>query len=217
MLTVIVRKELRETLGLAGLGLLAYLYFVTGEMGIGLFPWSRDSQRAVPFVADGFLRSFCMVAVPLAIALGLRQSAAESWRGTWLFLLHRPAERRKLIGVKLAVGSLAYLTCSALPILLYSLWAATPGTHAGPFAWSMTLWSWQAWLSITSLYFCAMLVGMRGARWFGSRLFPLAAAALLVALIQLAPWWWLLGVASLLLLDAWLIAGILYVARMRDY
>jgi hypothetical protein len=109
MLKVMVRKELRETLGLAGIGLLAYLYFVTGEMGSPLVPWFGRQQSGIPFVSGGFLTNFCLVSVPLAIALGLRQSAAESLRSTWLFLLHRPARRGKVIGLKLAVGALVYL------------------------------------------------------------------------------------------------------------
>jgi hypothetical protein len=217
MLTAMVRKELRETLGLAAIGLLAYLYFVTGQMGIPLLPWSGGRGYGIPFVYEAFVSMFWIVSVALAIGLGLRQSAAESLRGTWLFLLHRPAHRSRLIGVKLAVGALVYLICGALPILLYGVWAATPGTHASPFWWSMTLGAWQAWLSAASLYFAAFLVGIRGARWFGSRLFTLAAAMLLVIVIQIEPWWWLLGTASLLLLDAWLILSILYVARTRDF
>jgi hypothetical protein len=218
MLQAMLYKELRETLGLAGLGLLAYLCIVTGQMGMPLLPWlvgSRDA--AIPFVGSEFLFRFCVVSVLLAVALGLRQSVAESVRGTWLLLLHRPAEHGRLIGVKLLVGAVVYLVCAALPILLYALWAATPGTHASPFEWSMTLWSWQAWVSIATLYFGAFLAGMRRARWFGSRLFPLAAAALLIGVIQIAPWWWLVGLGSLLLLNIWLVVNILYVARTRDY
>ena len=81
----------------------------------------------------------------------------------------------------------------------------------------MTLTCWQAWLSGATLYFAAFLVGINGARWFGSRLFTLAAAGLLVVVIQVEPWWWLLGTASLLVLDAWLILSILYAARTRDF
>jgi hypothetical protein len=213
-----VRKELRETLGLAGLGLLAYLCFVAGETGLPLVPWMGAGQWGIPFVNGSFLRSFSMVAVLLAIALGLRQSAVESLRGTWLFLLHRPMDRGKLIGLKLAVGATLYLLCGALPILLYGLWAATPGTHASPFSWSMTLPTWNAWLSIATLYFSAVLVGMRGARWFGSRLFPLAATALFVAVIvQFGARWWLPCLALLVVVDAWLVVSILYVARTRDF
>ncbi len=56
MLTVMVRKELRETLGLAGLALLAYLYIVTAEIGIALLPWIYAGRETIPFVAESFLR-----------------------------------------------------------------------------------------------------------------------------------------------------------------
>jgi hypothetical protein len=217
MLRAMLHKELRETLGLAGLGLLAYLFVVTGQMGMPLLPWlvgGRDA--AIPFVGSGFLFSFCVVSVLLAVALGFRQSVAESVRGTWLLLLHRPAGRGELIGVKLAVGAVVYLICAAVPIVLYALWAGTPGTHASPFEWSMTLWSWQAWASIATLYFGAFLAGVRPARWFGSRLFPLAGAALLIGLLQALPWLWVVAL-GLVVLDVWLVVSILYVVRTRDF
>jgi hypothetical protein len=70
---------------------------------------------------------------------------------------------------------------------------------------------------MTPVYLGAFLVGARPARWFGSRLLPLAGAGLLVGLIQFLPWWWLLGVLAILLLDAWLVASILYVTKTRDF
>ena len=92
MLTAMVRKELRETLWVAAIGLLAHLYFVTGQMGMPLLPFrSGLPTTAIPFVGEAFVSMFWVVSVALAIGLGLRQSAAESLRGTWLFLLHRPA------------------------------------------------------------------------------------------------------------------------------
>ena len=209
-------KELRETLWIAGLALLVYLSFVTGPMGLRINPWS-GGPGAVPFVGGGFLTNFVLVSVLLVIALGLRQSTAESIRGTWLFLLHRPAEPWKLIGLKLATGTVLYLTCAAVPILLFAWWAVTPGTHASPFEWCMTLSAWQTWFSLTALYLGAFLAGMRPAHWFGSRLLPLAAVGFLVFLIQWLPWWWICGPAAVILLDVWLIACILYVARTRDF
>ena len=83
-------------------------------------------------------------------------------------------------------GAGLYLAFSAVPILVYAWWAATPGTHAGPFEWSMTLPAWQLWLSITAIYLAAFLVGMRPARWIGSRLLPLVAVGLFVLLLQIS-------------------------------
>ena len=89
--------------------------------------------------------------------------------------------------------------------------------------WSMTWSSWQAWFSMTPIYLGAFLVGMRPARWFGSRLLPLVGVGLLAYVIAqlmselLAITWWILGVTAIVVLDAWLIACVFYVARTRDY
>jgi hypothetical protein len=217
MWRAVLYKELRETAWIAGLALLAYLNLVAGHMGLRLFPWSGGQSGEIPFVEAAFLSSFVFISVPLVIALGLRQSTAESIRGTWLFLLHRPAEPWKLVGLKLTTGTVLYLVCAALPIAIFAWWAAKPGTHASPFDWSMTWSTWSVWFSLSAMYLGAFLAGIRPAHWFGSRLLPLAAAGLLVMLIEGPPWWWLLRPAIVLLVDAWLIACILYVARTRDY
>jgi hypothetical protein len=109
-----------------------------------------------------------------------------------------------------------YLVTAAPPILLYAGWAATPGTHASPFQWSMTLGAWQIWLAITGLYLAAFLVGIRPARWFGSRLLPLVSVGVLVLFLCMLPWW-LWSMVSALALDACLVGTILFVAHSRDY
>lgn len=229
MWKALVYKELRETLWIAGLALAAYAYIVGSCTGASLIPagflFSRSYYRVVvPFVDDDFLATFVQISAALAICVGLRQSLGESRHGTWLFLLHRPVESWKVIAGKLAVGMVICFGAMALPILIYAWWAATPGTHASPFEWSMTRSSWQAWFSITPGYLAAFLVGMRPARWFGSRLLPLVGAGLLAFLIAQwafvnspAPWWWILGVLAILLFDAWLVASIFYVSRTRNY
>ena len=113
----------------------------------------------------------------LAIALGLKQSAWEVGEGTYYFLLHRPATRRFIFGTKLAVGAGFVLIVGGLLVLLYAMWAATPGNVATPFYWSMTGPRWQLWLCMPLLYLGAFLSGIRPARWFGTRLMPLVAAA----------------------------------------
>ena len=81
----------------------------------------------MPFVYDDFVGKFYLISVVFAIALGLRQTLGESIRGTYPFLLHRPADRRWLIGMKLSVGTAVYLICTAVPILVYGCL----GRHAG--------------------------------------------------------------------------------------
>ena len=58
-----------------------------------------------------------------------------------------------------------------------AVWAATPGTHASPFEWSMTVPIWIGWFAMTILYLGAFHTVVRPGRWYRSRLLPLAASA----------------------------------------
>jgi ABC-type transport system involved in multi-copper enzyme maturation permease subunit len=217
MLKAMLYKELRETIWIALAGLLAHAYFMLGLMSASVMTARVGGRGGIPFVSDNFLGPFVAVAVVVAAVLGFRQTLSESARGTWLFLLHRPAPRRYLVALKLLGGAGLYLAASAVPVLAYAWWAAAPGTHASPFEWSMTLDAWQGWISVTVVYFAAFLSGIRPGRWFGTRLMPLVGAGLLVVLIQFVPHWWVFGLGAVLLLDAWLVATILVVAHTRDY
>ncbi len=217
MYRALALKELRETVGIAAVALLLYAYFTTGAIGFNLLAIYGGSSSAIPFVEGWFGTGFVGVSIGLAVALGFRQSVRESAHGTFQFLLHRPAHRNRLIGTKLAFGAGLFLVCAAAPVLLYAWWAATPGTHASPFYWSMTLATWKVWLSLTALYLGAFLSGIRPARWFGTRLGPLVASGVLVFAIQFLPWWWVFGLGAVLLLDALLLAAIFFVTGMRDF
>ncbi len=216
-------KELRETVWIAGLALVAYVYLIAGLTGLRVLPMVVTSflpsvmTEGIPFVGDVFLWGFGFLALALTLGLGLRQTLGESLGGTWLLLLHRPVDRRILIGVKLAVGAGLYCGSAALMVLLYAWWAATPGTHASPFDWAMTADSWRVLVSVLVMYLAAFLTGLRPGRWLGSRLLPIAAAGLLVVVIQSLPHWWILGVGALALLAAWLLACIEFVVRARDF
>jgi hypothetical protein len=219
-------KEFREIRGIVLLAVAAYGLLVVAAID----PWSgwnplRIFYRGgggmnVPFVADDFVGKFCTIAVIFAIALGLRQSLGESAGGTYPFLLHRPADRRWLIGVKLLLGMGVYLICTAAPILVYGVWAATPGTHAGPFEWAMTVPAWIGWLVITVLYLGVFHSVIRPGRWYRSRILPLAAAAsaaILAAALNAGLNCILWPCLIALVVDVWLIAMILFTARTRDY
>jgi hypothetical protein len=218
MLTVLATKELRET-GLIALAAVAmFAHLVTSAMGYPLLPFFTESYSgAIPFLRGSFAQRFVYVAMGLALALGFRQSAWESMQGTYLFLLHRPASWARIIGVKLGVGLVLYLLCAAAPILMYAWWAATPGTHASPFEWSMTWPVWKAWTVGVNVYLAAFLCGIRPAHWLWSRLWPLAGIGMLVLLIQYLPWWPILGLGLLMALNVVLVAAIFTVVHTRDY
>jgi hypothetical protein len=185
-----------------------------------LVPWFStliDYMFEIPFLGRSYLSSFAWVSAGLTIALGFGQSLGESLHGTWKFLLHRPVGRTQLILVKLLVGVAAYLVCSAAAILSYAWWAATPGTHASPFEWSMTEQIWKVWLAMPLVYLGAFLSGIRPGRWLGTKLLPLAAAGTLAALIPFMPWWPVCGLGLIALSSFVLVSSVFFVARTRDF
>lgn len=216
MFRAIVLKELREVRGIAIGAILAY--------GAVLFWYlanhSMDS-RTIPFAEDYSLgNTLSFFAILMVVLLGFRQTFGESVRGTYPFLLHRSASIRLIITAKLFAGLSVYLVATAVPIGIYCIWAATPGNHASPFEWSMTVPAWVVWFVMTLIYLGAFLSGIMPGRWYGSRFLPLAAAGLISCLIaqlnyHLAVPWWLCG--SILVADVWMIILILFVAKARDY
>lgn len=229
MTKALLYKEFRETLPIAAIGLACLLLVALDAMELSPLPDLLGGRYigVIPFIGnlDQFLARFNMAAGALAIALGFWHSLGDFWGEAHLFLLHRPISRRAVYAVKLCVGLVAYAVCAAIPILLYAAWAATPGTHASPFEWSMTLPSWSAWFGIATIYLGAFLSGLRPAAWLGTRLAPLAAAggvlAVAYALVLLTAWF---GVGSFLLFplllvvaDVAFIASILFTAQVRDF
>ena len=225
-------KELREIQLIAWLALTIYALLLVSLVGpsrvrqmfligdILDFFRSGNDVPFIPFVYDHFQSHYWWISLLLAIAIGLQQSLGESVRGTYLFLLHRPASRRWLVGVKLLTGLMTYLICSVLPILVYGVWAAT---HAMLFEWAMTLACWQICFTMALPYLGAFLTGICVGRWYGSRLLPLLASALPLFLADA----WLHDSAStsdvlwqgivLVIFGTWLIGAILFVAQNRDF
>jgi len=217
MLRALVVKELRESVGLVAVAVLASAYVLADLTGVRLLPWQGAGyDQSFPFVSDALTFYLFLVAGGLAVLLGLKQTAWELGQGTLFFLLHRPLSRRRVFGTKLAVGGALLMLVSGALVLVYALWAATPGTHATPFYWSMTVGAWQVWFCLLLLYFGAFLSGIRPGKWFGSRLAPLVASGLLVMLAAATPWWWL-GAAIVLAGSAVLIPSIFYYVAARDY
>ncbi len=220
MLRALLLKELRETGWIALVALLADLALVGHYVGYSVLPSGPENNflAAIPFLDGTFLGFFCAVSVAFAIVLGLWQTVVESRRGTWLFLLHRPAGRRRVIAAKLAVGGGLYLLCGLIAILSYAAWAAMPGKHASPFLWWMTADAWKAWGVIVIVYLAAFLAGLRPARWFGTRLLPLVAGGVLAGVLMFCLMCWpLAGMAALVLVAACLIGLIHFTARTRDF
>jgi len=226
MVLAIVRKELRETWLFAALALGLYFIYVCKQTGkwnslltqlVGWAPGMNVEVPDVPFVQGDFTIMLFFIGAALAIALGFRQSAWEPSQGTAQYLLHLPLTRRGIFLTKLCTGTGVLLACTLLPILIYATWAAMPGTHAGPFEWSMTVPAFQLWLLMPLVYLGAFASGIRPARWFGSRLLPLLSVALTGVLLAMLAEWWLIAAPLLLLAVLVLVSDILWEAETRDY
>lgn len=213
-------KELRELRGVVVLAVIAYLMLVARLIGVKAFdflPGLPQEPETVPFMTGEFLSCFMVLAALFAMALGFRQSAWESSQGTYLFLLHKPVARQVIFALKLVVGVLVFLGCSAIPIALYGWWAATPGQHPSPFRWSWTVSAWWMAGVMLLLYLGAFLSGLRPARWFGTRLLPLAASILLLVFFQTPIWNFWLQLTAILLTALAFLCVIRFVAQVRDY
>jgi hypothetical protein len=221
MIKAMIWKELRESGGILLLALVAFLFIATANMNIEFLPWS--GENAFPLYGQDFFIGFGWIAAILAITLGLKQSLGEAIHGTYPFLFHRPVGRGWLLGMKLAVGLASSLICGAIPILILAWWAATPGTHASPFQWSMTLEACQMWAGMPLLYLAAFLSGIRPGRWLGTRLLPLVAAGMVL-------FWFIMSAFTLstentilargvilLIVNCVVLASIFHVARQRDF
>jgi hypothetical protein len=105
-------------------------------------------------------------------------------------------------------------------VLIYALWAATPGHHASPFEWSMTAPEFGVVPKMPLVYLGAFLSGIRPGRWYGSRFLPLAAGGTAVVLLQVLSL--VVGLPGLALLLCLVLAAcfvhvILDVAATRDF
>jgi hypothetical protein len=222
MTRALVYKEFREALPMALLGLAVLL--VLGGTSTTNSPTSNplrnllnDRPDAIPFVSDAFTSRLTIVASVFAMALGFWQTLGDFHRDAQLFLLHRPVTSRRMYGVKLAMGVCVYLLCTGLAIVVYAIWAATPGNHASPFDWSMTLPAWRTWLSVTCLYLAAALCGIYPAAWLGTRLAPLAAVGGIYFICSALPIPTSVGLTVLIAIDIALTISILHVVRTRDF
>jgi hypothetical protein len=214
MLRAIAIKELRETVGIAAIALLLYGAIV-GYLVLEAISVGSNVQHVVPFVADSFVWNYSWISVALAIALGLRQSAWEGMRGTYLFLLHKPTLAPSIFRQKIVVGLSLLEATAALPIVLYGYWAVSPGTHPTPFEWGMTGPAWCMCLCLPLVYLGAFVAGLRPALWRGTRLLPLVAGlALWFGACQL-PWWG--AGAAVLAAIAFFWSDVRMVVAQRDF
>ena len=217
MIKALAIKELRESAGLIVLASLCAIGIVGPLIGIAVAPWQNASRENWnPFVNELHLSDQGLFMGIFALALGLKQTAWERHQGTLYFLLHRPISRKTVFVVKLLIGAAAVLMVNLLLIGLYGWWSATPGNHPSPFFWSMTLPSCKLALSMLLVYLSGFLSGVRPARWFGSRLVPVALGGVCALVINTTQLWWWGSLAIGLAAVALMLPAIFYHIEVGD-
>ena len=219
MWKAIAVKELRELSGIAAVALVAGVILAVTQIAPHVrvtAPWTGPPTD-LPFRSVGFWLTYGCFAGALAISLGLRQTLGEEIRGTYPFLLHLPLPRSATLYTKLLTGVAVYFVVAAVPIIVYGAWAAIPGTHPSPFFWSMTDVVMRVYLTMPLVYLGTFSSGLRAARWFGTRLLPLAGSAALAVFVLILFGSRLIGIVLLATSVAALAATIRHVAVTRDF
>lgn len=182
----LILKELRSLTRVIALALLAdgwILSELTGQTR-----WVRGTmevQAGFALAQTEWLIWFGFLLASIASVLGFSMSLDDGLRGTWAFALFRPVSRRAYIGAKLLVGGVMTLVLALLPVVAYSIWGAQPGNLGAPFHWSQLQPAIEACGWSVVIFFGAFLSGIRPAKWWWSRLWPL------VTTVTLGMWVWL--------------------------
>jgi hypothetical protein len=178
-------KEARETLKPALIGLLV--------VGVGL-AFSLTFQRALGstgVMVDSLpLSLYTLTTALVALMIGRAQIVHENRGDRWAFLTHRPVDRSTLFWGKALAGASLYLAASGLPLLCALLWMATPGHRPMPFDSRLALPDVADLLGGLVYYAAALLIGMREARWYGSRFLPIGAAIFCSTSVLAVPDFW---------------------------
>jgi ABC-type transport system involved in multi-copper enzyme maturation permease subunit len=221
MWKALLLKEWRDTSLTLGVAAVALALWVAEMTGWGFFTPAHNFDVQSPAPLKTANQWFVLILSAAAIGLAMQQTVPESNRQTWLFLLHRPLDRRVIPLAKWGAGMAVWCTLALVPFLLYLIWAAGEGHHASPFVWRHTYGWWQTIAGISLLYSGAFLSGLRPAKWLGTRLFPLFAAAVWMffcwAVTQYGGVVCLAYLAGTIALHVLSLKLVLEVAEERDY
>jgi hypothetical protein len=164
----ILWKELRENLKWALLGMLglaaAMAWALSESDGRNDYYEVRLSLLSRPF------QMATMLGCPLVAGLlGLMQILPERRRDQWALLIHRPMTRTHIFWGKVIAGVGLYLLATLVPLAGAAFWVLIPGHVAVPFDWRMTQPGLADILMGVAYYALGLLIGLRQARWYGTR------------------------------------------------
>ncbi len=195
MLRAIVWKELRERLKVT----FVCLVIVVAGQFISLGFQHMMSLAGVETGGSLFPFTFFTLTSALSgLLIGRAQIVHENRGDRWGFLALRPVRRSTLFLGKAVAGILLYSVATGVPLAFVTAWMAAPGHRPLPWDPSMALPGVADMLCGLVYYFAAMLVGMREAKWYGSRFLPLGAAiACSGVILYVSHFWQALAVVAI--------------------
>ena len=201
----LLRKEFRENMKLAALGLVIYTLLIMQQCRD---PMLTQHHTAQPLVGSDFLTFTSWFCGILAAVLGWMQIHNERRPDLWAFLIHRPIRRTSIFLAKTIAGLSLYALATCVPLLGFTVWVRWPGHVAVPFQPLMLRPAATFILAGTVAYFAGMLTGLRQARWYASRTLGLALALVAVLQLRATPEFWqslviLLVAAAILITAVW--------------
>jgi len=162
--------------------------------------WADGLQPLVSGELLGESAFFCGF---FGLALGWLQIFAENHRDLRAFLVHRPVDRLLLLHAKLLSGLALYALAVGLPFAVLLVYVLIPGHVPAPFEWAMVGPMVNLFLLGLVGYGAGLLIGLRPARWYASRIFGLGPAILAAIAVFASREYWqaagVLGVAGLVL------------------
>jgi hypothetical protein len=148
--------------------------------------------------------------IPAALAglvMGIAQCLFEMRADNWAFIIQRPMSRWSIFVAKCSAGLLLLYTAVGLPYVLATAWGATPGHLTMPFQWRMVLPMTADVLAAGPFYFAGIVLTLRKARWFGTRLLPLGLPIICAVITVNIPQFWQALLFTLLTLPVSLAAA----------
>jgi hypothetical protein len=112
--------------------------------------------------------------------MGFLQFWMPGFRRTWHFILHRSVTRGKILLSMISAAVLTFVIFAGGSWTLLFLYASLPGIFAMPPAFQVYI---EGWLFISLgvvFYFGVALSGISPAKWYTTKLFPIAFAGVIL-------------------------------------
>lgn len=176
----IMWKEFRQVWGWAALGFLCTAFgFAVAVRG-----------QSMAAVLDSIYTVTAVLFPGAALLIGLAHVVFENRGDRWAFLTHRPVWPSALFLQKAFAGLVLYLIATGIPLVFTLAWVAVPSHFPAPFDWRMALPSIADLFGGSAYYFAGVLIGMRDARWSGSRVAGIGAPIICSFAVYLSHEFW---------------------------